>query len=65
MYVNLIEHLRRPLLASPQISNPFLISEESQTASELGMEAIALESCKRSTGTRLHWTCVCVCVCDI
>lgn len=54
MYVYLIEHLRRPLLASPQISNPFLISEESQTASELGMEAIALESCKRSTGTRLH-----------
>lgn len=45
-----VDHLMQPMSASPQSSNPFLVSEESQSASELGLEAIALESCKRNTG---------------
>ncbi|XP_011410006.1 PREDICTED: RAB6A-GEF complex partner protein 2-like [Amphimedon queenslandica] len=49
--IQIPDHLRRPLLASPQISNPFLVSEECESASELGLEAIALESCKRSTAS--------------
>ena len=34
---------------SPQSANPFLVSEESQSSTELGLEAIAVESCRRNT----------------
>ena len=41
--------LQRPLLTSPQSSNPFLVNEERHSASEIGLEAIAAEAGRRTS----------------
>lgn len=43
--------LQRPLLTSPQSSNPFLVNEERHSASEIGLEAIAAEAGRRTSSS--------------